>query len=76
MFHVKCVTCKNFDKEDGCKFGLEDETCSLYKEVERVKTDSENPTCENCVWFFGGNCDFELDTPLTCRRFKNKKDND
>ena len=76
MFHVKCVTCKNFDKEDGCKFGLEDETCSSYNEVEEFKTKGETPTCQNCVWFFMNHCDFDKDDPLTCRQFKNKEDDE
>ena len=74
MFHVKCITCKNFDHTDGCKFDFDDENCSAYEEIELSQTDEEKPSCKNCEWFFMGHCDFDLTSPLTCRRFKNKKD--
>ena len=74
MFDIKCVYCKHFNPQDGCLKNLEEENCQGYEELEIAKPHKDKPSCENCVWQTNGYCDFELESPLTCRRFKSLKE--
>ena len=74
MFDIKCVYCKHFNPKEGCKKDLEEEFCTAYEEQELVACSEDKPSCENCAWQTNGYCDFELDNPLTCRRFKSLKE--
>ncbi|MBQ7372949.1 MAG: hypothetical protein IJW64_00055 [Clostridia bacterium] len=73
MFHVKCIDCRHFDKNDGCKFDLDDENCNRY---ERTINDEDCvlTNCDDCVWNCNGFCDFEESPSENCRKFKSKKE--
>ena len=74
MFDIKCVYCKNFNPKEGCVLNLEEDNCSSYKETKKGNDKEDKPTCTTCVWQTNGYCDFELDSPLTCRRYKSLKE--
>ena len=70
MFDIKCVYCKNFNPKDGCQKNFEEEGCTSYEKVETNQTSEDKPSCETCAWQTNGYCDFDLESPLTCRRYK------
>ncbi len=74
MFDIKCVYCKNFNPKEGCIINLEEETCERYEEAIKPQIKEDKPSCENCAWQTNGYCDFDLESPLTCRRFKSLKE--
>ena len=74
MFDIKCVYCKNFNPKEGCVLNLEEETCKSFEEVIKPQHDKDKPTCKSCAWQTNGYCDFDLESPLTCRRYKSLKE--
>jgi hypothetical protein len=74
MFDIKCVYCKHFNPKEGCKKDLEEEFCTSYEEQEVATNNTDKPSCENCAWQTNGYCDFDFESPLTCRRFKSLKE--
>ena len=70
MFDIKCVYCKHFNPQDGCLKNLEEETCTAFENFELPIDNKDKPSCKTCAWQTNGFCDFELDNPLTCRRYK------
>ena len=74
MFDIKCVYCKHFNPKDGCIKNLEEENCSFFEEVESNNPCKDKPSCKTCAWQTNGFCDFDLESPLTCRRYKSLKE--
>ncbi|MBR2384936.1 MAG: hypothetical protein IKA99_04970 [Clostridia bacterium] len=70
MFDIKCVYCKNFNPKDGCLMSLEEDSCNAFEEAIKSQNVEDKPSCESCAWQTNGYCDFDLENPLTCRRFK------
>ncbi len=74
MFDIKCVYCKNFNPKDGCIINLEEETCQSFDKALNPQSTKDKPSCQNCVWQTNGYCDFDLESPLSCRRYKSLKE--
>ncbi len=73
MFHVKCIDCKNFTADDGCKLNLDDENCARYEKVF-IDENLAEPRCEDCAWNSNGFCDFDETSPNECRKFRSKNE--
>ena len=70
MFDIKCVYCKWFNPKDGCAKNLEEENCAAFENAILHTKNEDKPSCKTCAWQTNGYCDFELENPLTCRRYK------
>ena len=73
MFDIKCINCKFFKPRDGeCERGNEEENCKEFAPLKSF--DEETESCENCAFYSLNFCDYDLDDPKTCRRFKDKNE--
>ena len=69
MFLMKCVDCKFFNPEEGCRLDLDEEDCVSYEKV----TQKDKPvSCSSCVWNENGFCDYDLSPTPNCNRFRKK----
>ncbi|MBR2337117.1 MAG: hypothetical protein IKA61_04140 [Clostridia bacterium] len=74
MFDTKCIYCKHFNKDDGCAKNLDEDFCKAFEELENQSLAEDKPSCESCAFNSNGFCDYDLESPLTCRRYKSLKE--
>ena len=76
MFDIKCINCKFFSHLDGCEKGFDEENCNDFLETNNPLKNEDEPSCDSCKWNEDGDCIFDMENPLSCRRYKSLGEND